>query len=194
MINNITFIHYFTTTLLIETFMLFLFRYTNSPFTGESINNWYDNLGWTAIILDITAVLIGFYLAKYLYLYLLKIRVIKKNTIFNFLLVLLFIQITHDLLFYYLVIRKTPYGVNKVMDEFKKYAKDVGIGAIIGDSFMYIIGILLLYGFESFMPMKKNMLISGVVKNNIDLNIFISICCIYLIGYFLHQKPLNISN
>ena len=192
MINKTTFLHYFTATLLVETFMLFLFRYTNSPFTGEAINNWYDNLGWTSIILDIMAVLIGFYLAKYFYQYLLKIKIIKNNTIFNFLLVLLFTQISHDILFYIVVIKNVPFGSNKVIDEFKRYAEDVGIGAIIGDSFMYVIGILLLYGFESFLPMKNNMLISGIVKNNTDTNIFISISCIYLIGYFLHQKPLYI--
>ena len=192
MINKLTFLHYFTATLLVETIMLFLFRYTNSPFTGKAINRWYDNLGWTAIILDVMAVLLGFYLAKYLYLFLLKNKIRKNNTILNFLFVLLFVQIVHDLLFYYIVIKNTPVGVNKVMDEFKNYAEDVRFGAVIGDSFMYIISMFILYGFDVFGPMKQNLLISGIVKNNTEINTFISILCIYLIGYFLHQKPLYI--
>ena len=66
MIEKLTFIHFLTASSLIETFMLYLFRFTNSPFTGMAINNWYNNLGWTAIILDVVSLLIGFYLAKFL--------------------------------------------------------------------------------------------------------------------------------
>ena len=82
--------------------------------------------------------------------------------------------------------------MNKVIDEFKNYAEDVKFGAILGDSFMYIIGMFILYGFDVFGPMKQNLLISGIVKNNTEINTFISILCIYLIGYFLYQKPLYI--
>ena len=38
-------------------------------FTVIAINRWYNNLGWTAIILDVVSLLIGFYLAKFLYEY-----------------------------------------------------------------------------------------------------------------------------
>ena len=69
MIEKITFVQFLTATLIIETFMLFLFRFTKSPFSGIAINRWYNNIGLTAIILDIVSVLIGFYLAKFLYEY-----------------------------------------------------------------------------------------------------------------------------
>jgi len=68
MIENIRFIHFLTATALIELFMLILFRFTR--YSSKVINNWYDNLGWTAILLDVLSILIGFYIAKFIYQYL----------------------------------------------------------------------------------------------------------------------------
>ena len=65
-VKNLKFIHFLTAALSIELFMLFLFRFTRSPFTGKSINNWYTNFGWSAIILDVLSVIIGFYISKYI--------------------------------------------------------------------------------------------------------------------------------
>ena len=176
MIENITFTQFLTASLIIETFMLYLFRFTNSPFTGIAINNWYNNLGWTAIILDVVSLLIGFYLAKFLYEYLTDNGYTNKNYEFwKFLGLVLTIQILHDFGFYFTVIRNTKSGVNRVIDEFKSYAKSVGSGAVIGDSFMYLVATPILYYL--------------VVNNRNDTNVFINIVSLYLIGYFLYQKP-----
>ena len=58
MIQNIKFLHILTATLIIELIMLILFKFTNQ--TSRAINNWYDNLKWTAIILDVLSIIIGF--------------------------------------------------------------------------------------------------------------------------------------
>ena len=79
MIENFNFIHFLAATCLIEAFMLYLFRFTRSPFSGKAINQWYTNLGWSAIILDLLSFLIGFYLAKFLYLYLVNNSIISKD-------------------------------------------------------------------------------------------------------------------
>ena len=63
------------------------------------------------------------------------------------------------------------------MDEFKYYADKVKSGAIIGDSFMYLLATPLLYFY--------------IQKRTDDVNIFISIISFYLIGYLVHQKPLR---
>ena len=106
MINNLKFIHFLTTALIVELFMLYLFRFTKSPFTGQSINNWYTNFKWSAIILDVASVIIGFYLARYLYNYLVSLYFIdKKNVLIKYLLVLLFVQILHDFGFYFTVLK-----------------------------------------------------------------------------------------
>ena len=85
------------------------------------------------------------------------------------------IQILHDFGFYFTVIRNTKSGVNRVIDEFKSYAKSVGSGAVIGDSFMYLVATPILYYL--------------VVNNRNDTNVFINIVSLYLIGYFMYQKP-----
>jgi len=156
--------------------MMILFRFTKSPFTGIAINKWYDNLGWTAVILDILSLLIGFYISKFIYEYLVTNKYIDtKNEFMKYLGLVLLVQITHDLLFYFFVIKPYPKNTNKVMDEFKYYADKVKSGAIIGDSFIYLLASPLLYFY--------------IKKNNIHTNTFISILCFYLIGYLIYQKP-----
>ena len=177
MIKNITFLHFLTAALLVEVFMLFLFRFTKSPFTGMSINKWYDNFDWSAIILDVSSVIIGFYLAKYAYQFLVSQNIItEENYFIKYFIILLIIQITHDFSFYFTVIKNAISGKNKILAELVDYAKNVRTGAVIGDSFMYLIGAPLLF------YLSKNI--------NNDVNSFISIVCVYLMGYFIYQKPI----
>ena len=171
---NLSFIPFLTTTSIIECFMIFLFRYTNSPFSGKSINKWYTNLTWTAVILDTLSVMIGFYLAKYIFEKCIYNKNISKYKLYTYyLIIVLIVQILHDILFWYFIIRTSKKGNSIVMDEFIDYANDIGYKAILGDSFMYLIGVPILY------------LISN---NSNELNIFITIVCYYLIGYIIHKK------
>ena len=176
MIKDLTFLHFLTATVIVEVFILYLFRFTKSPLTGIAINRWYDKLGWSSIILDITSLLIGFYIAKFIYEYLVEQKYINTDYEFmKYLGLVLLVQISHDFLFYFFVIKPYPNNKNKVMDELKLYSEKVKTGAVIGDSIMYLIGTPLLYIF--------------IQKNNINQNTFISIVCFYLIGYLIYQKP-----
>ena len=128
-------------------------------------------------MLDLVSLLIGFYLAKFLYEYLINNGYMnKKYEFWKFLALLLSIQILHDFGFYFTVIKNYPIGKNRVIDEFKAYVKIVGSNAVIGDSFMYTVATPLLYYI--------------VANNRDDINVFINLSCLYLMGYFLHQKPL----
>jgi hypothetical protein len=176
MIEKITPLQFLTATLIIEVIILFLFRFTHSPLTGPAINRWYNNFTWTAVIMDILSVMIGFYLAKYVYEFLVKRGYItRKYEFWKYLAILLAIQITHDICFYFFVILPTKPGKNSVIDELKSYSKSIGAGAIRGDSFMYIVATPILYYL--------------IVKYSNQTNTFISIVCLYLVAYFLHQKP-----
>lgn len=175
-ISKLSFIHFLTSALVIECFMIFLFRFTKSPFSGKSINNWYTNFGWSAVILDVLSLIIGFYLAKYAYLFLLKKDIIsKKYALLTFLAIMLVIQIAHDFTFYFTVIKSHKTGRNVIMDELQSYANKVSYGAVIGDSFMYLLATPLLY----FLIQMKN-----------EENTFISLVSAYIIGYILYQKPI----
>tara|TARA_Y100001936_G_C15856411_1_gene550054 strand:- start:259 stop:804 length:546 start_codon:yes stop_codon:yes gene_type:complete len=176
MVKDFTFLQLLTTTVIVEAFILYLFRFTKSPLTGIAINRWYNNLGWSAVILDLLSFMIGFYIAKFIYEYLVDKKYINTNyELYKFLGIVLVVQILHDFLFYFFVIKPYPENKNIVMDEFKYYAEKVKTGAVIGDSIMYLIGTPLLY------------LI--IQKNDINTNTFISIVSLYLIGYFIYQKP-----
>ena len=176
MIKDLTFLHFLTASVFIEAFILYLFRFTKSPLTGVAINRWYDNLGWSAVILDVLSFLIGFYIAKFIYEYLVIQKYINSDyELYKYLGLVLLVQITHDFLFYLFVIKPYPNNKNRVIDEFKSYAERVKTGAVIGDSFMYLLATPLLYLY--------------IQKNNINTNTFISILCFYLIGYLIYQKP-----
>ena len=175
-ISKISFIHFLTSALVIECFIIFLFKFTKSPFSGRSINNWYTNFGWSAVILDVLSLIIGFYLAKYAYMFLLKKNVIsKKYALLTFLIIMLIIQIVHDFTFYFTVIKPHKTGRNAIMDELQSYANKVSYGAVIGDSFMYLLATPLLY---------------FLIQMETEENTFISLVSAYIIGYILYQKPL----
>ena len=175
-ISKISFIHFLTSALVIECFIIFLFKFTKSPFSGRSIYNWYTNFGWSAVILDVLSLIIGFYLAKYAYMFLLKKNVIsKKYALLTLLIIMLLIQIVHDFTFYFTVIKPHKTGTNAIMDELQSYANKVSYGAVIGDSFMYLLATPLLY----FLIQMEN-----------EENTFISLVSAYIIGYILYQKPI----
>ena len=172
MIEKLTFIHFLTASAIVEVLVLLYFRFTG---LSIAINKWYDNLRWSAVILDILSFLGGFYIAKFIYEYLREKKYINgEYELYKYLGIVLLVQITHDLLFYFFVIKPFPKNKNIVMDEFKYYAEKAKSNAVVGDSIMYLIGTSLLYLF--------------VQKNNIHINTFISILCFYLIGYLIYQK------
>lgn len=176
-VSKISFINFLTAALAIEVFMLFLFKFTKSPFTGKAINDWYTNFGWSAIILDVLSVIIGFYITKFIYLYLVKKKLISESyPLLKFLALMLTVQILHDFTFYFTVIRNTKIGNNAIMDELFTYSKAIGTGAVLGDSFMYLLATPLLFYLTKFED---------------ESNTFISIVLAYIIGYIIHQKPLS---
>ena len=172
MIENITFLQFLTATLIIETFMMILFRFTK---TSKAINNWYNNLGWTAVILDVLSILIGFYIAKFIYEYLVEQKYINTEyELYKYLCLVLMVQIIHDFSFYFFVIKPYPKFKNKVIDEFKEYAKYYKSQAVFADSLIYIATTPILYYL--------------ITKNNNDTNVFINLIGFYLIGYFFYQN------
>ena len=105
------------------------------------------------------------------------IEKVKQTTSEKLLLVLLIIL--GIIAFYIFVILPTPKNSNLIIDELKSYGNKVGLGAIRGDSFMYIVPTPILFYL--------------IARFSNETNSFISIVCLYLIGYFLYQKPLYVK-
>ena len=133
----------------------------------QILTKWYKKYRLSAVIADVLILVIGMIITRYIF---------KKYkwswNLIKFLLVILVVQIVHDYLFY-LFFKTVPVGKNKMLDVFKKYASEVGVKAILGDSFMIIISVLLSSYF------------SGLNLNN---NLIILTVLIYLVPYFIFSQ------
>jgi len=148
---------------IIVLFILYYTKYFNSKY----LKIWYEKYRLSAVIADVLILVIGIILARMVYYSIFD----KYNTIY-FIGLILIIQIIHDILFYALF-QSTPVGMNKMFDLFKSYAKEVSYGAILGDSFMIIIAIILAMFFASF---------------SLNTNIILVIFLTYMIPYILYTK------
>ena len=134
-------------------------------FKSIFLKKWYLNFNISAVIMDVFILVIGFIITRYLYK-----KVFNEYKLWKFIVLFLIVQIIHDILFYILFEHVIPKGNNTVIDLFKKYGKEVGVGAIIGDSFMVIVSCIIA---------------SLLVNKNINLNIIFCILIIYIIPYLI---------
>ena len=135
--------------LLIELFFLFLIRYYPEIF-GKYINVWYNRFKLSAVIADVGIILLGFAIARYVYSH-----YIYPNFDWNpayFTLTTVAIQVIHDVLFYFGVIKTVPPGENAMMDVFRGYAEEKGGKIILADSSMMVGSSLLSMAMKSLAP------------------------------------------
>ena len=171
-IQDLQFLDFLTVTFIVELLVVYIFTATNYP--SWVTTNWYYNLRWTSLILDMTSVMVGFYLAKFAYLTLLSNNVITATyPIFKYSSVLITIQVVHDTMFYFTTILPTKRGSNYIIDLFKDYAKVYKTKAIIGDSLMYLTALPMLFNLDYVSD---------------DVKIFSCILCLYLLGYLIYKK------
>ena len=145
--------------------LIIIFLLFHDVINSKYLKKWYQKFNLSASIADILILVIGIIIARALYSYIFR----EFNIIFFTILAVL-IQITHDILFY-LLFSNTPIGYNYMLDFFKSYAKEVGIGAILGDSFMMIIACLLSSYFATFRT---------------NTNIIILVFSLYFIPYMIY--------
>ena len=134
-------------------------------FKSVFLKEWYLNFDISAVIMDLLILVIGFIITRYLYK-----KVFSDYKLWKFILLFLVVQIVHDILFYILFEYIIPKGHNTVIDLFKKYAKEVGVGAILGDSFMVIVSCVIA---------------SLLAKKNLNFNLITSIVTMYIIPYLI---------
>jgi uncharacterized protein YacL len=137
-------------------------------FKSSQLERWYNKYGLSAVIADVLILVIGIIIARALYSRIFG----EKFNIVWFVLLVVGIQIIHDVLFYGLF-QTVPVGKNKMLDLFKDYAKEVKGGAIVGDSVMIVIAALAAS------------LLAGV---SLNANIITLIGLTYVLPYILHTK------
>jgi len=133
---------------------------------SKVLETWYRRLTLSAVIADVLIIVIGIILTRFFYPYL-----FSKYNLLNFLILAVIIQITHDILFY-LFSKSIESGKSKILDIFKDYGKEKGVGAIIADSLMIISSILIA---------------SYLKGKTLNTNIIILIFSIYLVPYMIYS-------
>ena len=151
-----------------DLFIMFFIFYTNDKYgSWNTLRDWYKKYQLGAVLADVTIIILGFMLTRFIIL-LLNI----KSNIFIFLGIFLVLQIIHDLLFY-LFFMNVPKNTNAMIDFFKLYAKESGYKAIIGDSWMVFIAYMSAVLFS---------------KLSINLNIILLTIMLYITPFFLNTK------
>lgn len=133
----------------------------------KSLDKWYKKYRLSAMIADILIGVLYILIGRYIVY---KSGVKIGLTAFAGLCV--FIQIIGDLLFY-MLFTIIPKGTNDMLDYFKGYAKEVGANALLGDSFLVIMAVIM----------------SALLnQSRYDTNIVLLILSIYLVPYFIYMK------
>ena len=147
--------------------LLVLFLVFHGAFKSVYLKKWYKKYQLNAVIADVLILFIGIILARFFYKYF-----FDTFNIFKFTSLAVCIQIIHDLLFYWMF-TSLPVGYNSMLDFFKEYAKEVGVGAILGDSFMMIVACLMSSSFATY---------------SLNMNIITLVISLYFFPYMINYE------
>jgi hypothetical protein len=164
--NKFEYIPILTANIYADLFIIFV-AFSKIYFNIRSLDGWYKKYRLSAMIADI---LIGV-------LYILLGRYLVYNSgvevgLTAFAAICVFIQIVFDFLFY-MFFSIIPKGSNNMLDFFKVYAKEAGTGALLGDSFLVIMAVVL----SAFLN-----------QLSYDTNIVFLIMSVYLTPYFIYMR------
>jgi hypothetical protein len=130
------------------------------------LRKWYDQYNLSAVIADVLIIFIGLIITRAIYYY-----IFDTFSIVRFAGLAVIIQIIHDILFY-IFFTNVPRGINKMLDTFKDYAKEMSYKAILADSGMMIMASIL----ASFLAGKS-----------LNTNIIVLIVFVYILPYVLYN-------
>lgn len=156
----------------VDTAGLFVWRYTADP--DGPINVWYDKFSVIAYALDVSSMVIGFVLAQ-LTAYLIG----GSFNLLFFLIVVVAIQMAHDIVFGLFLVPLIPDGENDIMDLMKSYTTMKGSEWVLVVDAIYMIlttlGAMVLYNLPPYFTWFKLLLVT------------------YVTGYILttHRRPLH---
>jgi len=135
-------------------------------FNSKFLANWYSKYNLSAVIADVLIILIVLIITRALYYY-----IFETYSLLKFIILALIIQITHDILFY-IFFNNIPIGVNKMLDTFKDYAKEVSYKAILGDSLLIIMSCIIA---------------AFLANKNTNTNIIVLVSFLYVLPYLLYK-------
>jgi uncharacterized protein YacL len=163
--NNVNdYLPLFNAVLITDLFVILLLN--TKVIKSQVLQKWYEQYNLSAVIADVLIILIGLIITRFIYYY-----IFDDFSLLKFIILAVIVQIIHDILFY-LFFSNTPRGLNKMLDTFKDYAKEVSYKAILSDSGMMILSCLIS---------------SYLANQSANANIIILITFIYLLQYLLYN-------
>ena len=148
--------------------LMIVFSINNGFVKAENSKRWYKTYGLSAILGDIMVFSLLIISTRYFYRFL-----FSSYSLVFFLILLVAIQIVHDLLFV-LFLKLVPKGWNNYLNEFNNYTKEVGIGnAILADS----VNVVLVCLFAAYLA-----------NVSYNLNVIHLLFLLYFIPFTLYDK------
>jgi uncharacterized protein YacL len=136
-------------------------------FNSKTLTQWYKQYRLSAMIADIMIGVLYILLARYI------VHRYKLNVnLFQFILLAIVVQVILDYLFY-LFFTMVPRKQNDMLDFFKDYAKEVKYNALVGDSILIVVGVVL----SAYLNTKS-----------FDYNMIALMISIYLVPYIIYMK------
>ena len=164
--NKFEYVPILTANIYADLFIIFV-TYAKIYVKFKSLEGWYKKYRLSAMIADILIGVLYMLLGRYI-VYKSGLRV----GLTAFAGICVFIQLIFDFLFY-ILFTITPNGTNDMLDYFKVYSKEAGASALLGDSFLVIMAVIL----------------SALLnQSSYDTNIVLLIISIYLVPYFIYMK------
>ena len=164
--NKFEYVPIITANIYADLFIIFI-TFSKIYIKIKSLEGWYKKYRLSAMIADILIGVLYILLGRYL--------VYKSGIqigLTAFAGICVFIQVIFDLLFY-IFFTIVPRGSNDMLDFFKGYSKEAGAGALLGDSVLVIMAVI----------------ISALLnQSSYDTNIVFLIMSIYLTPYFIYMK------
>lgn len=168
--DHLDWIYIVIAVVLVEVSVIALGRFFPDVF-GKNLNIWYNRFKLSAVIADVVIILIGFWIARYVYSEWIWPQHDWNPAYFTGTTVA--VQLVHDLLFYFGVIRPIPQGSNAMMDVFKDYSESGGAKILAADSMMMIgssVGAMLLKAAPGY------------------ITVFVGLIGIYIVPYILETR------
>jgi hypothetical protein len=133
----------------------------------NTLKTWYKKFRFGAFIADVLSIVIGIIIARFIYSFFKW-----KWSIGLFLVVVVIVQLIHDLSFYkyFSYVKK---GYSEVLDVFSAYAKENRANILIADASMMISTVLLSSCLLSYL--------------SFNWNVIILIILVYMVPYFLYS-------
>jgi len=164
--NKFEYIPIITANIYADLFIIFI-SFSKIYIKIKSLEEWYKKYRLSAMIADILIGVLYILLGRYI-VYKSDIKI----GLTAFAGICVFIQIIFDFLFY-IFFTAVPKGSNDMLDFFKGYSKEIGASALLGDSFLVIMAVI----------------ISALLnQSSYDTNIVFLIMSIYLTPYFIYMK------